>query len=596
LIDDYHDIHQVRNPINENLLNVDTDLLSWVLRIDHMSSLRVSYIEKKSTWFCVSNNTNLNEETLINHLTVHSYDPDLQEAHPEKKRMRYTKLINFIPQELKSLDEYLQAITPFIESPVINDYLTYNIIPVPADYPGQYFIRKAITLQRRFGDSINISKKILHLVPLLGPLHVSLNTRETTVKIYHSFFNILFKEIFQRKKELPMKPQPWMINLILYLTNSGWVLIRTKVLEKFKQKKNMEYQIFLDLLDNIIPATLDIYAILFREGHFEEYVETIFRLWTIMMRFERKNYDKIMLAFLSDVYYWQSIEHPLHNALQDHLTEFNEYFIENFHSLIRRRTTGKNFNVEGLQRDAIAIDHNRHNSEFIRPFLSLNKYPYKKKDVDIMTKKVALFLLDFFKRILLNSNTNSLPILKGKKKQTHVLHASNISITYKALPSGYHTKNPPNHEKSCDFENCNLQNENQNNFHVFICGHSYHLECFEKMDFKCQYCLQYYIEGIQNLGNSYNERLENTENCSIFDDDDIEGNENENENEIYDPSLDSINEPIRADKNLDQKLRMNGIVYVLTKCFLFFHFIYIIILLFDQPIKLQFLYHDKQIN
>ena len=128
MIDDYHDIHQVRNPINENLsnvahmattmistpsvpsipflsplfepvhnpLNVDTDLLSWVLRIDHMSSLGVSYIEKKSTWFCVSNNTNLNEETLINHLTVHSYDPDLQEAHPEKKRMRYTKLINFI--------------------------------------------------------------------------------------------------------------------------------------------------------------------------------------------------------------------------------------------------------------------------------------------------------------------------------------------------------------------------------------------------------------------------------------------------------------------------------------------------------------------
>src|SRR5207302_9295703 len=128
---------------------------------------------------------------------------------PKQKRMKYTKLINFIPQELKSLDEYLQS----------------------------------ITLQRRFGDSINISKKILHLVPLLGPLHVSLNTRETTVKIYHSFFNILFKEIFQRKKELPMKPQPWMINLILYLTNSGWVLIQTKVLEKFKQKKNMEYQI-----------------------------------------------------------------------------------------------------------------------------------------------------------------------------------------------------------------------------------------------------------------------------------------------------------------------------------------------------------------
>ena len=366
LIDDYHDIHQARNPIDTNLsnvahmatimihtpdippipfistlgepihnpLNVDADLLRWALKFDYISRLGISYTEKKSTWFCISNNVNLNEDELINNLTVHSYEPEFQEAHPEKRKMDSVKLVDFVPQELKSLDNYLQAITPFIELPTMSNYLSNYVVPVPADYPGQYFIRRAITLKRRYGDSINISNNILHLVPMLGPLHVSLNTRETIVKIYHPFFNLLYKETFQKKKNLPKKPQPWMINLIIYLAYSGWMIIRKSVMEKFKFSKNVEYQTFLDLLDNCMPAALDVYAVLFREGHFEQYIETIFRLWTFMKKFGRKNYDKIMLAFLSDIFYWQTIEHPMYNILQDHLSEFNEYFVENFHSLI----------------------------------------------------------------------------------------------------------------------------------------------------------------------------------------------------------------------------------------------------------------------
>ncbi|CAG8799145.1 6295_t:CDS:1, partial [Dentiscutata erythropus] len=38
-----------------------------------------------------------------------------------------------------------------------------------------------------------------------------------------------------------------------------------------------EYRIAIDLLDNIISATLD-NAILFRSGSFMEYTETIFRI------------------------------------------------------------------------------------------------------------------------------------------------------------------------------------------------------------------------------------------------------------------------------------------------------------------------------
>ncbi|CAG8807564.1 27238_t:CDS:1, partial [Racocetra persica] len=74
---------------------------------------------------------------------------------------------------------------------------------------------------------------------------------------------------------LAKKPRPWRINLILELTRNGWVKIRDKIIENFgKTCKDLEYRTTIDLLDNIVPATLDIYANLFRAGLFDEYVET----------------------------------------------------------------------------------------------------------------------------------------------------------------------------------------------------------------------------------------------------------------------------------------------------------------------------------
>ena len=48
-------------------------------------------------------------------------------------------------------------------------------------------------------EQLNISHEVLHLVPLLGPLHVSLNTHETCLLIFHPFFNALYKDVFQKK-------------------------------------------------------------------------------------------------------------------------------------------------------------------------------------------------------------------------------------------------------------------------------------------------------------------------------------------------------------------------------------------------------------
>ena len=58
------------------------------------------------------------------------------------------------------------------------------------------------------GEQTNIPHEILHFVPLLGPLHVSLNTRETCLLTFHPFFNALYKDVFQKKRDLAAKPKP----------------------------------------------------------------------------------------------------------------------------------------------------------------------------------------------------------------------------------------------------------------------------------------------------------------------------------------------------------------------------------------------------
>ncbi|POG75540.1 hypothetical protein GLOIN_2v1563027 [Rhizophagus irregularis DAOM 181602=DAOM 197198] len=102
---------------------------------------------------------------------------------------------------------------------------------------------------------------------------------------------------------------------------------------------------FFDLLDNLIPAILNIYTVLFRNNKFDEYVDTIFHLWCMMRRFQRHNYDKILLAFLFDVYYWQSINHPI------------------------IKTTAKVSSSKSFRRDALFIDNFQNENLFATSFV-----------------------------------------------------------------------------------------------------------------------------------------------------------------------------------------------------------------------------------
>ena len=75
----------------------------------------------------------------------------------------------------------------------------------------------------------------------------------------------LYKEIFGKKRNLAAKPKPWRINLLLYLAHVSWSIVKPHIVARFGQSKDIGYCTFIDLLDNLVPTTLDAYAILFRE-------------------------------------------------------------------------------------------------------------------------------------------------------------------------------------------------------------------------------------------------------------------------------------------------------------------------------------------
>src|SRR6266508_5952961 len=194
----------------------------------------------------------------------------------------------------------------------------------------------------------------------------------------------------------------------------------------------------IDLLDNSIPLTLDINAVLFRSGFFKGYLESVVKIWTLFQRLRRHNYNKAPLMFLSDVFYWTSKEHPIIDILKNNLPIFNNYFVENFHSSLRYQTVKSNSELQIIQKAKI-IDVERNNSSFEDSFVNLrNPAKSQIKELKSLEKKVSLFLFSIFDKICQNiGNTKQ---INNDKYPKFYLPSFDIEIDVKVLPLDWNTQ------------------------------------------------------------------------------------------------------------------------------------------------------------
>jgi len=262
-----------------------------------MKDMSITYQNKKKHFtglFGLSAEETHEERT--ERLLIHNYDIRIAERRNDRS-MQNTKLIDLLEGSLHSTNDYLSAIRLIINIPGMYEYLEKKIVIAPMDYPGQKNVRRAVVNRIINGDQSDIPLQILNIVPFIGPLHVSLNSRETVFLINYNFFEKMYHAIFGSRKILAKKPKPYRINLLLELAFKGWLLVKESVNNLFCNCKDPEARMFINLLDNVIPLVLDFYPIIFRSGCWEVYKEAMLRIWTIFYQYRHKNYNKLQLAF-----------------------------------------------------------------------------------------------------------------------------------------------------------------------------------------------------------------------------------------------------------------------------------------------------------
>ena len=147
----------------------------------------ISYNNQKLYWTNTNNSSlNLSQNPFKESLSIHMYDSPPSSNH---RNFTSTKLIDIVKSNLKSTNDYLKNIKQFIETPQIKNYLQNNLVFAPMDFPGKYNLRKLI-VNKISTNNERIPDKITYMIPLLGPLHISLNSRETCVKNFFPFLMI----------------------------------------------------------------------------------------------------------------------------------------------------------------------------------------------------------------------------------------------------------------------------------------------------------------------------------------------------------------------------------------------------------------------
>ena len=138
----------------------------------------------------------VDDSTKLEELTVHSYDSRLKEKR-DARSIKDVVLVDLQENNLHSINAYIKAINAVVNVPSMQQYIQKGyVIPIVADWSGQIYIRTAISRYILYREQSNITNSILSFLPIISPLHISLNSRELVFLQYRPFFAAMYKYIF----------------------------------------------------------------------------------------------------------------------------------------------------------------------------------------------------------------------------------------------------------------------------------------------------------------------------------------------------------------------------------------------------------------
>lgn len=518
---------------------------------NQMSMLSHTYASMMPGWLT---NQFFQPEIVRNRLSTHEYctNPNVRLM----RKMDDLYLVDFVELELKSKQDFTKAMDIVLDTG-LKTYMKKFVILQPGDWPCQFFSRKIvyeqlksthkcfenpnkIEQQKDKGQpntrsdqhatedifqndhmytynikttenrpcttitdasmSMNKYSPLKSIVPLIGPLHVSLNSREHVMETFHPFFKLIYEKLFPNSK-FPMKPKPWRISLLLEIVYGGWTLIRYTTMQVFQNCKDFQYQTFLNLLDNYLPLILSIYAISFKENNFKEYVNAMSRIWVMFTCLKRRHYNKAPLLWLANIHHWGQHFPQLYNILANNIAITDEYPVENAHSIIRAQTRHSD-TANQLKKKVKAIFQGKEKqSEFRNKFGHEQKSYFSQNQLKNLKTNCARHLSNILQSIADNPSKSSVQCNNGKKTTKKAvlpdLFGLNV-MTETVLPLGFQSNTPPSEEVKCDMPHCPITDEQQQWTILQGCGHSFHDCCID--EHYCPICKQFLDEKIHDLG------------------------------------------------------------------------------------------------
>ena len=184
-------------------------------------------------------------------------------------------------------------------------------------------------------------------------------------------FSLIFTPLSSERKQGWLRSQ----NLGKYhcclKSFGGWTLIRDIILSMFYKSKDVQFLTLLNLLDNYVPLVLSIYSIAFKCNKFELFVQSLLHCWVMFVIFRRRHYNKALLITLSTIIYWQENGTSMFETIHQHLPSFDEYPVENFHSVLRKQTketdTADEISHKAKEIDACKHELHSFQSAFVPP-------------------------------------------------------------------------------------------------------------------------------------------------------------------------------------------------------------------------------------
>ena len=198
----------------------------------------------------------------------------------------------------------------------------------------QFFIRQLV-----YSNAASIPKELKNVVSLIGPLHISLYARECVLLNFHQVFADLYSFLFGRKTKLAMKPETLahisVVGSYLYVWSMG-------------TSKGHDYVSLLQVQGCPVSNTCEFprQLYLFGAEHLFNYLQmqqirsffkSLLNIWVMFVVFRRRHYNKALLIMLSTFLHWQGNAPSMFETMREHLAAFDEYPVENFPSVLRRR-------------------------------------------------------------------------------------------------------------------------------------------------------------------------------------------------------------------------------------------------------------------